>query len=118
MSAFPSILPKPQGTNYGGNPEQSFIRTEMESGTQRQRQRFTAAPHMLTMIWVFTAAQMATFKSFFDTDIHRGTDWFTMDADVGAGIANYNVRFTAPYEYSRLPGAYWQVTAKVEVRGA
>lgn len=118
MATFPSTLPKPQASSYSGSPAQSFIRTEMESGTQRQRSRFTAAPHQLNMSWALTAAEMAIFKSFYDVDIHRGADWFTMNVDVGDGIASHDCRFVAPYDYSRLSGPNWQVTAKVEVRGA
>ncbi len=118
MAAFPGTLPKPLADNYGGNQDQAFIRTEMEAGAQRQRKRYTAVLHQLSLSWKFTAAEMATFKTFFDTTINRGSDFFTMSLDVGAGITSYDVRFTAPYEYSRLPGGNWQVSAKVEVRGA
>jgi hypothetical protein len=118
MAAFPSTLPRPQASSYSGQQDAAFIRTEMEAGSQRQRQRFTAANHTVQMAWQFTAAQMADFKTFYDTTVNRGTDWFTMTVDVGGGDATRDCRFTAPYEYTYMDGGWWQVSAPVEIRGA
>lgn len=118
MAAFPATLPKPLIENYGGTQDQAFIRTEMEAGSVRQRQRFSAANHQLNMSWFLTDIEMATFKTFFDTTINRGSDWFTMNLNVGNGFADYDTRFTKPYEYSRIEGHYWRINASAEVRGA
>ena len=118
MAAFPSTLPSPLIEGYGGSHDVAFIRTEMESGSQRQRQRFTAANHQMTMSWMFSSSEMSTFKTFFDTTINLGSDWFTMSVDTGAGFGTYDARFTQPYQYSYVAGGNWLVSANIEVRNA
>jgi len=118
MADFPSTLPKPTIEGYGGTQDLAFIRTDMEAGSARQRQRFSAANHQIAMGWFFSSTQMATFKTFFDNTIGRGADWFTMAIDAGNGIQTYDARFTKAYEYSRVEGNYWRVSANIEVRGA
>lgn len=116
MASFPATLPKPSVQSYTGTTEQAFIRTDFESGYARQRQRYTATPQQRSVQWVFSAAQMATFKNFFYNTIGLGTDWFQMDLDIGNGINTYDCRFTQPYQDMLLPPSNWQVTGSLEVR--
>lgn len=118
MANFPAGLPNPLVEGYGGSQDKAFIRTEMEAGSMRQRQRFTAANTQMTMNWLFSATDMATFKTFFDTTINRGSDWFTYSLDLGAGNITYDVRFVEPYQFSFVDGGHWRVSANVEVRNA
>lgn len=105
-------------SGYAGAPVQAFVRTDMDSGSARQRQRFATVPQDLTVFWRFTAAQMSTFRTFFDTTIHGGADWFTITLDLGNGLASCDARFTKPYEFQALPGGNWQIQGKIEVRNA
>jgi hypothetical protein len=90
----------------------------MEAGSMRQRQRFTATNHQMTMNWLFRASEMAIFKTFFDITVNKGSDFFTMELDVGDGFQTYDTRFTAPCQYSYVQGGHWAVSANLEVRGA
>lgn len=118
MSAWPSDLPRPQLDGYQFAPVNAVIRTDMEAGPARQRQRFTAAPIMLSATWHFTAAQFASFRTFFDSTVHRGADWFSADLDTGSGLLTYDTRFTEAYQAKLLSGGLWEVTSKVELRNA
>ena len=118
MALFPATLPAPLIDGYSGTQDQAFIRTDMEAGSQRQRQRFSAANTQMSISWLFTAAQMATFKTFFDTTINRGSDWFTYTLDLGAGDISYDARFTQPYQFSYVEGDNWRVSGNIEVRNA
>lgn len=118
MAAWPGTLPNPTVSNYADTPASAFIRTDMDSGTARQRRRFTATPHRLTTSWVMTGTQMAAFKSFFETTINFGTDWFTMSLDVGIGNAAYDCRFTAPYQATFMGIGNWTVSGQIEIRNA
>lgn len=118
MSAWPSTLPRPRFAGYSVKPVSAFIRTDMEAGAARQRKRFTSVPEDVTLNWVFTPPEMVIFRTFFKTDINRGTDWFTMILDLGAGSTSYYIRFTAPYEAVLTRGPYWEVSGKLEVRDA
>lgn len=118
MAAFPITLPDPLIDGYSGSQDQAFIRTEMEAGSVRQRQRFSAANTQMEMNWIFNASEMATFKTFFDTTINRGSDWFTISLNVGAGNTSYEARFAKPYQFSYVDGGYWRVSGTIEVRNA
>lgn len=118
MANFPSTLPKPVIDGYTGIQDQSFIRTEMEAGSVRQRQRYSAVNTQLNVTWFFSGTEMASFKTFYDTTINRGTDWFTYTLDAGSGMLSYDVRFTQPFQFSKLEGTYWRVSANLELRNA
>lgn len=93
----------------------------MEAGAARQRKRFTSVPEDVTLNWIFTSAEMAIFRTFFNTDINLGTDWFTMNLDIGAGDVSYDVRFKDPknaYEAVLMRGMWWNVKGLLEVRNA
>jgi hypothetical protein len=118
MATFPVNLPSPQIDGYGGTQDQAFIRTEMEAGSQRQRQRFSAANTQLNVTWQFSAIEMQSFKSFFDVVINRGSDFFTYSLNLGAGFIDYDVRFTQPYQFAIIQGNRWTVSSVLEVRNA
>lgn len=116
MPAYPSTLPLPIRSGYSVTPEQAFIRTDFESGFARQRQRYTDVPERMNLTWRFKAAEMETFRNFFRGDINHGTDFFTIELNIGDGIKTVDARFTAPYEASLLPGNAWEVQGQMEVR--
>lgn len=118
MAAYPSTLPKPLIDGYGGSQDVAFIRTEMEAGSKRQRQRFSAANDQLNVNWLFTFEQMSTFRNFYNSSVNRGSDWFTIELDVGEGFNTFDARFTQAYQYSRVQGNLWNVSANLEVRNA
>lgn len=118
MADFPATLPNPDSSGYTGSKTQVFIRTEMESGSQRQRQRFTATNQNRAVNWLFTADQMVTFKSFFETDINQGSDFFNINLDLGSGLTLYAARFTQPYSDSYVSKGLWRVSGQLEVVNA
>lgn len=118
MATFPAALPMPQIEGYNGQQDMAFIRTEMEAGSQRQRQRFSAANTQLNVTWQFSSSEMATFKTFFDATINRGSDFFTYTLDIGGGDTTYDARFIQPYQFSRIQGNRWIVSSVLELRDA
>lgn len=120
MSAWPSTLPAPLGSDYGVDFTDATVRTDMESGPARVRRRYTAAPDMVQLGWKFTEAQMATFRTFFEDTIAMGAAWFDLPLKDGraAGMVTREVRFTQPPRAAYIPGFGWHVSAVVEVRSA
>ena len=118
MADFPATLPNALSSGYSGSKTQAFIRTEMEAGSQRQRQRFSTTNQNRTVNWLFTADEMDTFKTFFETDINQGSDFFNISLDLGNGLTTYAARFTQPYNDTYVDGGYWRVDGQLEVRNA
>lgn len=115
MSTWPSTLPKPSYSGYAVNPQNSVTRSEMDSGTARQRNEFSAVPDKLTVSWEFSSAQMVTFRTFFKTTINRGADWFTATLDIGDGLASYSVRFVGSYTSNLNAYNNWHVGGNLEI---
>lgn len=118
MANFPSTLPNPSAAGFNADPDKAFIRTEFDSGSARHRQRYTATAVKVQLSWNFNAAMMAIFRTFFNDTIHAGTDWFTMDLNIGDGVQSYTVRFVEPYTASFSAFGWWSVAAKLEIENA
>jgi len=117
MATWPTDLPNPLLDGYAGEAGANVQRTEFDAGPARQRLRYGDAPDALNTSWFFNRLTMPIFKTFWLTDINKGTDWFLMDLDLGDGILTYEVRFVGgTYKYQRLAGANWHVNAQLEVR--
>jgi hypothetical protein len=118
MSAWPSTLPAALIASYSVKPDVGFIRTDMDVGAARQRRRYTAQPSRIPVSWIFTAAQMAAFKTFYETTLDVGTGWFTMTINAGAGQVTKDCRFVESYEAKPLSATQWTVSGNIEVRDA
>ena len=118
MADFPIGLPDPISSGYSGSKTKAFIRTEMESGNPRQRQRFSATNQTRAMSWIFNADEMYIFKTFFEVGINQGTDYFNISLNLGDGFLTYQARFTEPYNDSFIDGGYWSVSGSLEVNNA
>lgn len=117
MASWPSTLPTPLQSSYQGDTGVNVQRTDFDAGPARQRMRYGDSPHDLSVGWKFKPDEMQIFKSFWEIDINKGTDWFLMDLQLGSGLLNYEVRFIGgKYQYQLLPGNNWQVSAKFDVR--
>jgi hypothetical protein len=119
MADFPSSLPDPLAqAGFGVNPDKAFIRTDFEIGAARQRKRFTATSVQISLTWRLTSVLMVVFRTFYKTTINEGTDWFTINLDIGDGKLPYIIRFTEPYTSVVAAPEMWDVAAKLEIENA
>lgn len=117
--AWPSTLPLPIANGYGLAPVDPVIRTDMEVGTPRARRRTSARNDKISVVWVFTDAQMAIFRTWFDNPVEAagGSSWFTLDVALGTGgLVSMDARFAGVWQSSMMDGYNWQVTATLELR--
>lgn len=114
MEQWPeSVLPLPARA-VSINNEGSVVRTEMESGLVRQRQRFTTQMEVYSVSWVFTPYQYVFFKTFFTNKISQGTDFFSIPLRVGGDIKEFNCRFVGGRFSSESTDPYFVVNATLE----
>ena len=118
MATWPTTLPT-VNTNYGLDPVDQTIRTEMESGAARTRRRTTARNDHVTVAWVMTDAQLAIFRAWFDNPSQAagGASWFTIRLAIGTtGLVSCTARFISGYKVSHLTNLNWSVSANLEIR--
>lgn len=117
---YPSTLPRPTFAGYQIAPIDQTARTDMEVGAARQRRRTAARNDHVTLQWVFTDAEMAAFRSWFDgaAEAAGGAAWFNgLELATGDGDINpVEARFVGPWQASLAPGLIWTVNATVEIR--
>lgn len=120
MSTWPSALPRPSIDGYQLAPVNQVVRTDMEVGAARTRRRTFARNDMISVVWLFTDAQMALFRAWFDdpNNAAGGNSWFTVDLAYGdRGLRSREARFNGEWTATPTGGLNWEVTAKLETRG-
>ena len=121
MATYPTTLPRPIARGYGLTPVDPAIRTDMDVGAPRVRRRTAARNDRVKVAWLFTDAQMATFRTWFDdpAEADGGASWFSISLPIGTGgTVALEARFTKVFEATRNAGLSWNVTAELEVRDA
>ncbi len=117
---YPATLPAPNQAKYALQPVDPVIRTQMDSGSPRNRRRFTTYPTRIPVEWLFTEAEMATFESWFDNTVNSGESWFNVNLINGLSVSSYEARFYGsngnPWKASMQPGNSYVVSAILEVK--
>jgi hypothetical protein len=91
----------------------------MEKGASRSRTLTAARNDKVNVSWLFTDAQMAIFRAWFDnpSEAAYGSAWFSLSLAIGTGgVISKTVRFAGIWKSTLLPGMNWRVTATLEVR--
>ncbi len=113
---FPANLPLPLRDGYELNHASPFARTEMANGRARQRRTFTSVPSMVSVSFIFDAAEGQLFEAWFKYDADDGAAWFNCRLDSPDGLKDYECRFTGMYQGPQLVGTrYWRYTAEFEI---
>lgn len=121
MATWPASLPTPLRSNYALRATDPTARTDMESGSARVRRRFTAAPDHISLSYRFTAAQMAIFRAFWESDFAHGAAWVSLPLIDGrtADIVYLECRpTTGKFNATPVSAAFWTVEFEVEARNA
>ena len=120
MANWPNTLPKPALSGYSVEPQNAVLKTQMEAGPNRYRKRYTTVPVDIKGGLTLTAAQMAVFKTFYQTTINQGADWFVFDGlNLGNGYTiGSEAHFTEPYKANLVDRGMWSVSFSLEVRNA
>lgn len=119
MASWPTTLPAPRGNGYAIDPEEQVIRTQMEFGSARVRRQTFARVDSIKSNWLFTDAQMAIFRAWFEssTGAAGGASWFDITLPTGDGGARLaQARFSTAPAMAQNGRRFWQVTATLEVR--
>lgn len=114
MESWPTTkLPDPS-EQYSTEVSPSVVRTEMDSGFQRQRKRFSQDMTSIGVVFSFTPTQYALFQAWWKFKISSGADWFLMSVNIGGATGTQQVRFSSPYS-GTYGGGRWKVKAVLEL---
>lgn len=110
---WPTTLPASPEIQYSESYKDNVIRSEMDAGIQKTRQRYTRQQRMLQLSYVLTNTQKTAFSSFFNS-IKGGALPFNMiDPVAGTSIV---VRLTGPVNGpAYVTKNLWRVQFEVEV---
>lgn len=121
MAIWPATLP---GSILDADctltPADLTIRSDMEIGTARVRRRSAARNDQVEVSWIFTDAQMADFRSWFDNALQGGAAWFNgLSLATGdGGQIQPDLRFAGPFQAVPRTGGgglYWKVTGRLDI---
>jgi hypothetical protein len=120
LSSWLITLPAPVVNGYALKPVDQTVRTDMEGGAARARRRTAARNDKVSASWVFTDAQMALFRPWFEDPVAGaggGAVWFAISLPIGTGgVASVTARFIWPFTATYLAGMSWTVAAELEIR--
>ncbi|MBU6475063.1 MAG: hypothetical protein KGL10_09665 [Alphaproteobacteria bacterium] len=114
MTAWPSTLPAaPLAKNFQEIAPATVIRTDMDTGPAKVRQRTTAGVGELQATYFLSAAQTETLDDFYATTLAGGALGF--DYTHPRTGALLTCRFVSPPEYTAVNGAYYEAAVALEV---
>lgn len=114
-AVWPGSLPK-QLVGVTDSRTANLVRTETDGGPAKVRRRFTAVPRDVQTPMVFTAAQRATFDTFYITTLNDGADKFDWTDPVDNATKTF--RFKAPPSFSlftNVNGKNYRTTLDLEL---
>lgn len=121
MPAWPASIPQaPLVDQWVGGPQRNKVSFQPDVGPSIDRRRTSAAHSIFQGTFgPFTDAQLASFESFFSTDLADGTLSFTWDDPV-TGVS-YNWKFTddePPYQITHSEGNLHTIAMRLMRLGA
>lgn len=115
MATWPGTLPTaPEGPGYTETVPNTVVRTSMDAGPPKVRQRFTAGVRPFAMSWMLTKAQVATLDTFYLTTLAGGSLSFDGLAHPRTQ-ATATFRFIGPPTYAYLGPDVWRATTQLEI---
>ncbi len=119
MANWPANLPNPLISEYGIEPVDPTIRTDMEKGAVRSRRRTAAKNDHFPAEWNMSNAQFVEFREWFDDPggADGGAGWFQIDLLTGMDedFVNVNARFFGIWQAVYVAHKRWHITAVLEI---
>lgn len=119
-TVWPSTVlpPAPLWQPYTVEHDTAAIRTAMDVGRPRARQRFGNRLTKVSVTWLMTGDQIEFFASWFATTARSGAAWVQIPLRIGMSADLQTCRFVGPYRQEPVGTDAWRVTAQLEVKSA
>jgi len=114
MSLWPNTLPAyPLLENFSEEVENTIIRTEMDNGPAKLRQRTTAGVSNMSLGYLLSKVQIDTLEIFYKTTLKGGSLAFDFTHPRRDTIIS--CRFVSPPQYGSGNGNFFRVNINLEV---
>ena len=115
MPSWPATLPRRfEQRGYQQALPDTVLRTSVESGPDKRRRRFTAAPRPLSGSMFLTSAQIGELETFHEGSIGGGALAFDFP-DPFDSTVTLSVAFLDPPSWSNVGGDLYSVRLNLEV---
>ena len=94
--------------NFGEDPGDVTVRSEMEDGPAKVRKKYTVAIDKFSGSLNITTAQYTTFKNFYDVSLNGGVKTFYFKHPITEVMSVF--RFIPPYKVTSLGGGQFFLT--------
>ena len=114
MATWPITLPRPLADDYGIQPVDPSIRTDMDVGAARVRRRTRARNDRVRVVWQLTPEQAAIFRAWFEDDAGAagGSAWFDIQIDIAeGGLQDVEARFADMWRGDLQGKNQWRISA-------
>lgn len=104
---------------YGLTPDDTLIRTDMDSGIQRLRRKNTVSLDTVKVKWLLDSGQMRFFRIWYVEQLNHGCKWFSLFIPSAFDLDPCNptekqCRFMSPWSVIKK-GGYWEVSADLKM---
>jgi len=114
MTTWPTDLPTyPLLENYSETIESNTIRTEMEQGPDKLRQRTSAVVRKISVSYFLNKEQVDILDKFYLNDLKTGALAFQFVHPRNS--ADVDCRFVSPPKYQAANGNYYKVNLELEI---
>lgn len=114
MTTWPNTLPSsPLLENFREVTPDTTVRTQMDQGPAKVRQRTTAAVRLLQVVYLLSRDQVETLDEFYLETLQGGTAPFEFIHP--RTEASVSCRFVAPTEYAAANGNFFRAALILEV---
>ena len=116
MVAWPASLPdEPLLAGYRETAPATGLRTQMDAGPAKQRNRFTAGVRSFKFTMDVTRAQVETFDSFFKDTLKGGTLAFDWTHPRTLAAVSFRFDATKPPSYEGVSQQDWRIPLELEI---
>lgn len=113
MAVWPASLPqKPLADGFSEQSAPNVVRTENDAGPTNARRRYTVPVKRLSVRFLMTSAQVATFETFHETTLASGVLPFDWTDPRTRSAESFCILGVGAYEVAG-PG-YWYVSLTLE----
>lgn len=115
-SVYPASLPNPSVSNV--TPAKRVDSSDVSGGPEQVRSRQRDYLALQDLEWPpLPADQAITLDAWWNDTLTRGGAWFTSTWPAPQGWVGLTRRFEGVLRWSYIPGGFWRVTARCQVRG-